>query len=75
MQIHKRTHSYMLVCVCDANLGCDVEVLMLFQQLLCVVDTRASGGVCGQVKLPSVMNPFQSLKTHKHTRHTYCQIT
>lgn len=55
------------VCVCDANLGCNVEVLMLLQQLLCVVDTRASRGVCGQVKLPSVMNPLQSLQTHKHT--------
>lgn len=47
--------------MCEANLGCDVEVLMLLQQFLCVVDTRAGGGVCGQVKLSSVMDPLQSL--------------
>lgn len=63
------------VCVCVANLCCDVEVLVLLQQLLRVMDARASGGVCGKVKLPSVMNPLQSLKRHKHTRQIYCQIT
>lgn len=63
------------VCVCEANLGSYVEVLVLLQQLLCVVDARASGGVCGQVKLPSVVNPLQSLKTHRRTRWTDCRVT
>lgn len=46
----------------EPNLGCDVEFLMFFQQLLRVMDTRACGCVCGQVKLPGVVNPLQSLK-------------
>lgn len=52
-------------CVRKNNLGCDVEVLVLLEQLLCVVNAGTSGSVCGQVKLPSVMNPLQSLKTHR----------
>lgn len=68
--LYAHTDNHMLegvcVCVCAANLGSNVEVLVLLQQLLRVVDARASGGVCGQVKLPSVMNPLQSLKTHTH---------
>lgn len=67
--------SNVCVRVCVANLGCDVEVLVLLQQLLCVMDAWASGGVCGEVKLPSVMNPLQSLNKHKHTRQIYRQTT
>lgn len=51
--------------VTEANLGCDVEVLVLLQQLLRVVDAGTSGSVCGQIKLPGVMNPLQSLRTHR----------
>lgn len=72
--LHAHTQAYTqsyAVCVCESNLGCDVEVFMLLQQLLRVVDTRAGGGVCGQVKLASVMNPLQSLK---HAGYTCCQI-
>lgn len=42
-------------------LGCNVEVLMLLQQLLGVVDAGACGRVCGQVELASVMDPLKSL--------------
>lgn len=51
--------------VTETNLGCDVEVLVLLQQLLRVVNAGTSGSVCGQIKLPSVMNPLQSLRTHR----------
>lgn len=43
-------------------LGCNVEVLMLLQQLLGVVDAGARGRVCGQVELTSVMDPLKSLE-------------
>ena len=35
---------------------------MLFEQLLCVMNAGASRCVCGQVKLPSVMDPLQGLR-------------
>ena len=38
-----------------------LELLVLLQQLLGVLYARARGGVCGQVELPVVMDPFQSL--------------
>lgn len=49
-------------------LGCDVEVLMLLQKLLCVVDAGARGGVCGQIELTGVVDPLQSLENEKETR-------
>lgn len=49
----------------DTYLCCDLEVFMLFQQLLCVVNARASGCVSGQVKLPGVVDPFQGLQKKK----------
>ena len=52
------------------HLGCNVEVLMLLQQLLCVVNAGAGRGVCGQVELACVVNPLQRLKTHTYT-HTH----
>lgn len=42
-------------------LRCNVEVLVLLQQLLSVVDAGACGCVCGQVELTSVMDPLKSL--------------
>lgn len=48
-------------------LGCDVEVFMLLQKLLCVVDAGACGGMCGQVELTSIMDPLQSLEKEKET--------
>lgn len=44
-------------------LCCDLEVFVLFKQLLCVVNAGAGGCVCGQVKLPGVMDPLQGLRT------------
>lgn len=43
-------------------LRCDLEVLVLLQQLLRVVNARAGGGVCGQVKLSGVVDPLQGLE-------------
>lgn len=42
-------------------LCCDLEVFVLFQQLLRVVNARPSGRVRGQVELPGVMDPLQGL--------------
>lgn len=46
---------------------CNLEVLMLLQQLLCVMNAGTGGCVCGQVKLPSVMYPLQGLGNHTKT--------
>lgn len=46
---------------------CDLEVLVLLQQLLCVMNAGTGGCVCGQVKLPSVMYPLQGLGKHIKT--------
>ena len=45
----------------QAHLGGDLEVLMLLQQLLGVLDARARGRVGGEVELPAVVDPLQSL--------------
>lgn len=53
-------------------LSCNLEVFMLFQQLLCVVNAGTGGCVCGQVKLPSVMDPLQGLKKQPITSWFIC---
>lgn len=50
-------------------LCCDLEVFVLLQQLLCVMNAGASGCVCGQVKLPSVMDPLQGLRKQPKKPH------
>lgn len=42
-------------------LGCDLEVLVLLQQLLRVMDAGAGGRVRGQVEVPGVVDPLQRL--------------
>lgn len=53
--------------VVQLHLGCDVEVFVLLQKLLCVVDAGACGGVCGQIELTGVVDPLQSLDREKET--------
>ncbi len=56
-----------VVAVVQLYFGCDVEVFVLLQKLLCVVDAGACGGVCGQIELTGVMDPLQSLDKEKET--------